>query len=64
MVYDGSFIPGKYEEIREIFLERSGNSYAYFGRPLGERKYCLFTRYRGNICGIEGYMNPRLSADG
>lgn len=64
IVYDGIFISGKYEEIREIFLEKSGNSYAFFGRPLWEKKYCLFTRYRGNICGIEGYMNPRLSADG
>ncbi len=64
LVYDGIYLPGKYEEIREVFLERSGNSYEYFARPLWDNKYCLFTRYRGNICGIEGYMNPILSADG
>ena len=64
IVYDGSIIQGDFEEVRETFLERSGNSYGYFARPLGEKKYCLFTRYRGNICGLDGYMNPRLSADG
>lgn len=64
MVYDGEYINGKYDQIREIFLEKSGNSYAYFGLPIGGKKYCLFTRYRGNICGLDGYMNPRLSADG
>lgn len=52
------------EEVRETFLEKDGGSYAYFGRPLGEKYYCLFTRYRGNLCGIEAYMNPIVGADG
>jgi hypothetical protein len=64
IVYDGSIIQGDFEEVRETFLEKSGNSYGYFARPLGEKKYCLFTRYRGNICGLDGYMNPQLAADG
>lgn len=52
------------EEVRETFLEKDGGSYAYFGRPLGEKYYCLFTRYKGNLCGIEAYMNPIVGADG
>lgn len=64
MVYDGAVLKNQFEEIREVFLERNGSSYAFFARPLGEKKYCLFTRYRGNICGLDGYMNPRLGADG
>jgi hypothetical protein len=52
------------EEVRETFLERDGGSYMYFGRPLGEKYYCLFTRYKGNLCGLEAYMNPILGADG
>lgn len=47
-------------EVREIFLEEDGGSYAYFGRPIGEDRYCLFTRYKGNLCGLQGYMNPTL----
>lgn len=64
VIYDGSLVNWVYEEVRETFLEKSGNSYVYFARPLWEKRYCLFTRYRGNICSLDGYMNPRLSADG
>ena len=52
------------EEIRELFLEEEGSSYAYFGKPIGEDTYCLFTRYKWNLCGLEWYMNPVLWADG
>jgi WD40-like Beta Propeller Repeat len=61
---DGQKIGNTYDEIREVFLEKNGGSYAYFARPLGSSTYCLYTRYRGNICGLEGYMNPGFSADG
>lgn len=54
----------KLDEIREIFLEKNSSGFAYFGRPQGEEKYCIFTRYRGNLCGFEGYMNPHTEADG
>lgn len=54
----------KYEEVRDVFLEEDGYSYAYFARPLGEKTYCLFTRYKGNICGLSAYMNPKIGADG
>ncbi|MBX9809758.1 hypothetical protein K2X92_05200 [Candidatus Gracilibacteria bacterium] len=64
LVYNGVLINRKFDEIREIFLDKDGDGYVYFGRPLGEQSYCLYTRYRGNLCGITGYMNPRLSADG
>lgn len=48
------------ESVRETFLARDGGSYMYFGQPLGEKYYCLFTRYKGNLCGLEAYMNPIL----
>ena len=64
LVYNGVIINRKFDEIREIFLDRDGDGYVYFGRPLGEQSYCLYTRYRWNLCGITGYMNPRISADG
>lgn len=64
LVYNGETIPQSYDEIREVFLEKNGGYYAYFARPIGGIEYCLFTKYRGNICGLDGYMNPRLSADG
>lgn len=54
----------KYEEVRDVFLEEDGYSYAYFARPLGEKTYCLFTRYKGNLCGLSAYMNPKIWADG
>lgn len=63
LVYNGVLINRKFDEIREIFLDKDGDGYVYFGRPLGEQSYCLYTRYRWNLCGITGYMNPRLSAD-
>ncbi len=63
LIFDGDLLWRDLEEVREIFI---GNdwSYAYFGRPLGEVKYCLFTRYKWNKCGLSGYMNPRVWADG
>jgi predicted membrane protein len=63
-VYDGAMIENTFSEIREVFVSRDGGAYGFFARPLGEKKYCLLTRYSGNLCGLEGYMNPRLSADG
>lgn len=63
LVYNGVIINRKFDEIREIFLDKDGDGYVYFGRPLGEQSYCLYTRYRWNLCWISGYMNPRLSAD-
>lgn len=53
-----------YDDVREVFLEKSGKSYAYFAKPVTSMRYCLYTKYRGTICGFDGYMNPRLSADG
>lgn len=64
VVVDGQVLPGKYDEIREVFLEKNGGYYAYFAKPVGWIKFCLFTKYRGNLCGLDGYMNPRLSPDG
>ncbi len=64
LAYDGEILTQSYDEIREIFLEKNGGYYAYFARPLGGTEYCLFTKYRGNICGLDGYMNPSFSADG
>lgn len=63
LIFDGDLLWRDLEEVREIFI---GNdwSYAYFGRPLWETKYCLFTRYKWNKCGLSGYMNPRVWADG
>ncbi|MBX9809331.1 hypothetical protein K2X92_03015 [Candidatus Gracilibacteria bacterium] len=63
IVYNGIVLDRKFDEIREIFLDQESNGFVYFGRPLGEQKYCVYTRYRGNLCGIDAYMNPRLSAD-
>ena len=64
VIYDGKTVWRDLEEVRELFLEKDGWSYAYFGRPLGEEKYCLYTRYKWNLCGLAGYMDPRLGADG
>lgn len=63
MVLNGMILDRKLEEIREVFIEQSASGFAYFGRPQGESRYCLFTRYRGNLCGLESYMNPSLEAD-
>lgn len=64
LIYDGVSIGKEFSDIREVFLEKSGNAYAYFARPVGSDEYCLFTRFRWNLCGLTGYMNPRLGADG
>lgn len=64
LIYDWAVIDRKFDEIREIFLDADSGGYVYFGRPLGEQSYCLYTRYRGNLCGLTGYMNPRPSPDG
>jgi hypothetical protein len=44
--FNGGILPKELEEVRELFLEENGGSYAYFARPIGEKKWCLFTRYR------------------
>lgn len=64
VIYDGTVVASNLAEVREVFLEKSGNSYAYFGRKNLTNEYCLFTRYKWNLCGLTGYMNPRLGADG
>ncbi len=64
IIHDMEVVSRDLTEVREIFLEEDGGSYAYFGRPIGEDRYCLFTRYKGNLCGLQGYMNPTLWADG
>jgi hypothetical protein len=62
---DTSRVSRGLQDVREVFLEKNGGgSYAYFGKPVGEEKWCLFTRYKGNLCWLEWYMNPRLWADG
>jgi len=63
LISNGSILNRKFDEIREVFLDRDGGDYVYFGRPLGESSYCLYTRYRGNLCGLTGYMNPRQTPD-
>ncbi len=63
LIFNNDILGRELEEVREIFISDNG-TYAYFGRPLGESKYCLFTRYKWNKCGLEWYMNPRLWADG
>lgn len=52
IVHNGSILDRKFDEIREIWLDTDGTGYVYFGRPLGEESYCLYTRYRGNLCGL------------
>lgn len=64
IVYNGIILDRKFDEIREIFLDQESNWFVYFWRPLWEQKYCVYTRYRWNLCWIDAYMNPRLSADG
>lgn len=63
VVLNGVILDRKLDEIREIFIEQNTSGFAYFGRPQWEAKYCLFTRYRGNLCSIESYMNPELEGD-
>ena len=51
---DTSRVSRGLQDVREVFLEKNGGaSYAYFGKPVGEEKWCLFTRYKGNLCGLE-----------
>lgn len=64
IVINGSKIDRELAEIREIFLEKNSNGFAYFGRMPNENSYCLFTRYKGNICGFIAYMNPSFNASG
>lgn len=64
LFFNNTLVGKDLEEVREIFLEKEWSTYAFFGRPLWVTKYCLYTRYKGNVCGLDGYMNPRLGADG
>lgn len=64
LIFNWAIIDRKFDEIREVFLDHDGSGYSYFGRPLGEQNYCFYTRYRGNLCGLTGYMNPRQTLDG
>lgn len=52
LIHNGAILDRKFDEIREIYLHADGGGYVYFGRPLGEQSYCLYTRYRGNLCGL------------
>ena len=63
IIHNGVILDRKFDEIREVYLDADGGGYVYFGRPLGEQSYCLYTRYRGNLCGLTGYMNPRQAPD-
>lgn len=63
VIYDGVSVWQVFEEVREVFLEKSGNSYAFFARPIWENNYCLITRFKWKLCGLTGYMNPRIWAD-
>lgn len=62
IIANGTKIDRELAEIREIFLEKNSNGFAYFGRMPDENSYCLFTRYKGNLCGFIAYMNPALNA--
>ena len=64
VVMNGIIMDRKLDEIREVFLEKNSSGFAYFGRPQGERQYCFFMRYKGNLCGLSGYMNPQFEGDG
>lgn len=64
LIFNWVQIERKLDEIREIFLEKNSWGYSYFGRPQGESRYCFFSRYKWNLCSIDGYMNPRVEADG
>jgi hypothetical protein len=63
LIHNGTILDRKFDEIREVYLDTDGSGYVYFGRPLGESTYCVYTRYRGNLCGLSGYMNPRQAPD-
>jgi hypothetical protein len=53
VIHDMEVVSRDLQEVRETFIEEDGGSYTYFGRPIGENTYCIFTRYRGNLCGLE-----------
>lgn len=63
IIVNGTIMDRKLDEIREVFLDKNSNGFSYFGRLQGENRYCLFTRYKGNICNIDAYMNPNLEGD-
>ncbi len=63
LTYDGQLINRDLEEVRELYLGDDW-SYAYFARPLGEKRFCIFTRYRWSLCGLDWYMSPTVGADG
>ena len=64
IIYNGKLLDRKFDEVREIFIVKDSDGFVYFGRPLWEKTYCLYTSYRGNLCWLTGYMNPRISPDG
>ncbi len=64
IIHNWKILDRKFDEVREIFMEHNSDSFVYFGRPLWAKTYCLYTSYRGNLCWLSGYMNPKLSADG
>jgi hypothetical protein len=53
VIHDMEGVSRDLASVRETFLEEDGGSYAYFGKPIGEETYCLFTRYQRNLCGLE-----------
>jgi len=64
IIYDGVSIWKDLSEVREVFLERGWNSYAFFGRLTWGDSYCFFSRFRWSTCGLKWYMNPQTGADG
>jgi hypothetical protein len=45
--FDTGPISHDLQDVREVFLDQNGGgSYAYFAKPVGEEKWCLFTRYK------------------
>ena len=63
LVQDGNTLDRRFDEVREVFLGERGSDYAYFAKPLGENTYCFLSQYRGNLCGLTGYMNPRKNSN-
>ncbi len=63
VIYNWVSIGQEFEEIRDIFLEKNGNGYAFFGRKKGEEAYCFITRFKWSLCGLKWYMNPWFGAD-
>jgi hypothetical protein len=46
VIHNGTLLDRKFDEIREIFIENESSNFIYFGRPLGEKTYCLYTRFK------------------